>query len=54
MARVGIAANTSNIYAGVGLSLKSFRLDVVAGYHPQLGITPGLMLLYNFSKKGDE
>ena len=54
MARVGIAANTSNIYAGVGLSLKSFRLDVVAGYHPQLGITPGLMLLYNFSKKGNE
>jgi len=54
MARVGIAANTSNIYAGVGLSLKSFRLDVVAGYHPQLGITPGLMLLYNFSKKSNE
>jgi hypothetical protein len=54
MARVGIATNTSNVYAGVGLSLKSFRLDVVAGYHPQLGITPGLMLLYNFSKKGNE
>ena len=54
MARVGISTNTSNVYAGVGLSLKSFRLDVVAGYHPQLGITPGLMLLYNFSKKSSE
>jgi hypothetical protein len=54
MARVGIATNTSNLYAGVGLTLQSFRLDVVAGYHPQLGVTPGLLLLYNFSKKSDE
>lgn len=53
-ARVGIATNTSNIYAGVGFTLKSFQLDVVAGYHPQLGVTPGLLLLYNFSKKNNE
>jgi hypothetical protein len=54
MARAGIATNTSNVYAGVGLFLKIFRLDVVASYHPQLGITPGLMLVYNFSKKNNE
>ncbi|HEX6847927.1 MAG TPA: hypothetical protein VF144_13170 [Chitinophagaceae bacterium] len=54
MARVGIATNTSNVCAGVGLFLKSLRLDVVASYHPQLGVTPGLMLIYNFSKKEDE
>lgn len=54
MARVGIATNTSNVYAGVGLFLKSFRLDVVASYHPQLGVTPGLMLIYNSSKKNNE
>jgi hypothetical protein len=51
MVRAGIATNTSNVYAGVGLFLKTFRLDVVASYHPQLGVTPGLMLVYNFSKK---
>lgn len=51
MARVGIATNTSNVYAGVGFFLKSFRLDVVASYHPQLGITPGIMLVFNASKK---
>jgi len=54
LARIGIATNTSAIYAGLGLGLRSFRLDVVAGYHPQLGVTPGLLLLYNFSKKGNE
>lgn len=54
IARAGIATNTSNLYAGVGLFLKSFRLDVVASYHPQLGATPGLMFVYNSSKKNDE
>jgi hypothetical protein len=54
MARAGIATNTSNVYAGVGLFLKTFRLDVVVSYHPQLGVTPGLMLVYNFSKKNNE
>jgi hypothetical protein len=54
MARAGIATNTSNVYAGVGLYLKAFRLDVVASYHPQLGVTPGLMLVYNFSTKHNE
>lgn len=54
MARAGISTNTSNVYAGIGLFLKSFRLDVVAGYHPQLGVTPGLLLIYNFSKKNNE
>lgn len=51
MARAGIATNTSNVYAGVGLFLKTFRLDVVASYHPQLGVTPGLLLIYDFKKK---
>ena len=54
MARAGIATTTSNVYAGVGLFLKTFRLDVVASYHPQLGVTPGLMIIYNFSKKNNE
>ena len=50
IARAGIATNTSNVYAGVGLFIKTFRLDVVASYHPQLGVTPGLILIYDFSK----
>jgi hypothetical protein len=54
MARAGIATNTSNLYAGVGLFLKTFRLDVVVSYHPQLGVTPGLMLVYNFAKNHNE
>ena len=41
---------------GFGLTLKSFRLDVTTSYHPQLGITPGVLMLFNFkssSTKGE-
>ncbi len=54
MARAGIATNTSNVYAGIGLFLKTFRIDVVASHHPQLGVTPGLKLVYEFKKKKTE
>lgn len=46
LASTGISTNTSNLYFGIGLLLKSFRLDLVTGYHPQLGLTPGLLLLF--------
>jgi hypothetical protein len=53
MVRAGISTNTSNVYAGVGFYLKAFRLDVVASHHPQLGFTPGLLLIYDFKKKSN-
>lgn len=52
--RAGFTSSTSSFWAGAGLSLHSFRLDVMAAYHQQLGVTPGLMLLFNFNNKKDE
>jgi len=51
--RAGTSTETTNSYAGAGLSWKNLRIDVTAGYHPQLGFTPGLMLIVNFNKKQD-
>jgi len=51
MMRAGIVTNTSVLYGGASLFLKTFRLDAVASYHPQLGVTPGLLLIYDFKKK---
>jgi len=34
-----------------GVSWDNFRVDVSASYHPQLGLSPGLMLIVNFKKK---
>ena len=48
--RGGIATATSNAYFGIGFFLKTFRIDVTAAYHPQLGVTPGLLLIYDFKK----
>lgn len=51
LARAGISSATTSAWAGVGLSWKSFRLDITTSYHPQLGMTPGLLILFNFKEK---
>ncbi|MGZ3767621.1 MAG: hypothetical protein ACXVNN_07540 [Bacteroidia bacterium] len=49
--RVGINSENESPYAGAGVSWKDIRLDVSASYHPQLGLSPGLMLIVNFKSK---
>lgn len=49
--KTGIASATSSFWFGAGLVVRSFRIEVVSGYHPQLGITPGLLLLFNFKQE---
>jgi hypothetical protein len=45
-ARAGFTSGTSSYFFGLGVMLKNFRLDATASIHPQLGITPGLLLLF--------
>ncbi len=52
LVRAGMATATSSAWLGLGLTIKSFRLDVTTSYHPQLGISPGLMILIPLSPKG--
>jgi len=47
LSRIGISTATSSLYFGIGFILKSMRLDVTSSYHPQLGITPGLLLIFS-------
>ena len=51
LARAGISTTTSTTWIGIGLFMKSFRIDVTTSIHSQLGITPGLMLVYNFKQE---
>jgi hypothetical protein len=51
LARGGMSSATSSAWIGLGLTIKSFRIDVTTSYHPQLGVTPGLLLLFNFNAK---
>jgi hypothetical protein len=50
-ARTGIATATSSFYVGLGFLIADFRIDATASLHQSLGITPGLMIIYNSQKK---
>lgn len=49
--RAGICSAIASPWIGFGFSLKSYRLDIIANYHPRLGVTPGLSLLFDFKKR---
>lgn len=51
LARLGISTATSTAWMGIGLSWKLFRVDATATYHPQLGVSPGLLMMMTFSQK---
>lgn len=48
--RGGVNTVTSQPFVGAGLRLGTLRVDVASYYHPQLGITPAVMLLFDFKK----
>ncbi len=49
--RGGISTATSSPWLGAGWAWKNFRIDITSAYHPQLGITPGLLLLFSSKQK---
>lgn len=51
-ARMGISSENETPYAGAGVSWNNLRLDVCTSYHPQLGLSPGLMLIVHFKSPG--
>jgi len=52
--RGGISTLSNNSYVGVGLQLGFARVDLNTAYHPQLGFTPGILLLFNFKNPAKE
>jgi hypothetical protein len=52
--RAGIATATSSPYMGIGWQWKNCRADVCMRYHPQLGLTPGLLLLFYGKTKTEQ
>ena len=50
-ARSGFCSATSNYLLAVGYGLKGLKLEVTASIHPQLGLTPGLQLIFHQKAK---
>jgi hypothetical protein len=48
--QAGINTEKGKPYAGFGWAFRNLRLHINGSYHPQLGFTPGMMLLFNASK----
>ncbi len=49
-ARGGFRSDNNTGYGGVGFFYEKFRIDVAASYHPQLGVSPAILLIYNFKE----
>lgn len=49
-ARAGFRSDNSTGYGGVGFLYEKLRIDVAASFHPQLGISPSILLIYNFKE----
>ncbi|HEX8315540.1 MAG TPA: hypothetical protein VF609_11130 [Flavisolibacter sp.] len=47
IARSGISSASSVYYLGFGVKLKNLRLDITSSFHPYLGVTPGLLVIYS-------
>lgn len=52
-AKAGFISESSTAYAGAGVAWKNLRLDISSSYHPQLGFSPGILLIMNFKPKGE-
>ena len=48
--RAGFRSDNNTGFAGVGFLYKKLRIDFASSFHPQLGISPGLLLIYNFKE----
>ncbi|MGZ5189919.1 MAG: hypothetical protein ACXWCZ_02805 [Flavisolibacter sp.] len=46
-ARLGVKSGTSVFSFGTGVQFQAFRFELLTSIHPQLGITPALMIVYN-------
>ena len=51
--KAGFVSESTTAYAGAGVAWKNLRLDISSSYHPQLGFSPGLLLIMNFKPKAE-
>jgi hypothetical protein len=49
--RAGVNTVSKQPFAGVGLKVGNYRVDIATSFHPQLGISPGLMFLFDLKGK---
>jgi len=51
LTRIMIQTVNATVWFGAGFTRNRSRLDIYTGYHPQLGPSAGILLLYEFKKE---
>lgn len=54
VARAGISTAGNHCFLGLGVKWKTARVDAVTQWHPQLGFTPALLLLFDLKERKAE
>lgn len=49
--RAGMGSRASSAWVAVGFQLSRCRIDICSAFHPQLGITPGIAVLFHFKMR---
>ena len=49
--RAGVISESGSVFAGAGAGWNKLRLDVSASYHPQLGFSPGILLVAGLGRE---
>jgi hypothetical protein len=49
--KTGVNTDIGKPFAGVGWMVTDFRLDITGSYHPDLGFTPAMMLIFKSKKR---
>lgn len=52
--RGGFTSDTDSPFGGAGISWKQIRFDLFALFHPQLGLTPGVQVMFDLKGEDDE
>jgi hypothetical protein len=45
--RLGFSSGSGSPFAGAGVKWDNIKIEISAGYHPQLGLTPGIIFIYD-------
>lgn len=53
-ARGGISAADGIVWLGIGFYKNNWRADVCSSFHPQLGISPGLLFIFNLQNRKNQ
>jgi hypothetical protein len=53
-ARAGVVTGSNSYFFGLGLKWNVCRIDAAITWHPQLGFTPAIMLLFDLKEKKEQ